>query len=159
MQRSVGRLSLAAAAGAGLVPFLAAPGGAVVLAVATTTLPQAASDGQKYQLALDDSGHNTLDFQGSGLTVFTFNAVCSVMGPAGSRLLVRITVDNHPTDPNAPDLALCAPSGTNPENYTAVTRSATFTFDKNRVHTVRVYATGLGTAQWRLDDAFLSVQQ
>ncbi len=145
-------------AGAGLVPFLAAPGGAVVLAVATTTQVQAASDGQTYQLVLDDLGHNTLGFQGGGPVVFTFNAQCSAMGVAGSYLSIRITVDNHSTDPNAKDFALCAPSGANPQNYTGVSRSATFDFDKNRVHTVRIYATGIGTAQWRLDDTFLSVQ-
>lgn len=143
-----------------LVPFLVAPAVANKIAVTTDTLPNQATDAQKHQIVLNDAGDTDLVFDEAGDFIITYNAECMAQGPDGSYLSITIKVDNQPTEPaSGDDFAFCSPSQPTGQTFTAVVRKSFIKLNQTKPHHVRVYATGVGTTLWRLDDSILTVEQ
>ncbi len=154
MKTAIGYLTGAMVAATG---FAATPAAAVVLDVLTRSTPTEATDNAKTQLPLNDAGDVSFTYEAASPTeVFTFNAECVAEGPAGSYVEINITVDNHPTDPQSgKDSAFCSPTG----NLVSASRMTTYTFTGRRLHTIRVYATGVGTTSWQLNSSLFLIQQ
>ncbi len=150
------RNMLGAAAVATCLPTV--PAAADILDVLTRSTPTESTDNTKTQLPLNDTGDTSFLYQATSLTeVFTFNAECVAEGPAGSYVEIDITVDNHPTDPRSgKNSAFCSPTG----NLVSASRMTTYKFESHkRLHTIRVYATGVGTTSWRLNSSLLQIDQ
>jgi len=137
--------------------LLTAPAAADVLDVLTRSTSTDSTDNAKTQLPLNDAGDTSFTYQADNLVeVFTFNAECTAAGLAGSFVKINITVDNHPTDPQSgKDSAFCSPTG----NLVSASRMTTHKFTGHRLHTIRVYATGVGTTSWRLNSSLLQIDQ
>ena len=137
--------------------FAAEPASAGVLAALTRSTPTQATDNEKTLLPLDDAGDTSFIYHSVvGIGGFTFNAECIAEGPAGSYVTINITVDNHSTDPrSARESAFCSPTGT----LVSASRLTTFTYQGGHPHTIRVYATGVGTTSWRLNSSLLLIQE
>jgi hypothetical protein len=135
----------------------AAPASATIIAALTRNAPTEATDHAKTLLPLNDAGDTSFTYGAEiGQTeVYTFNAECVADGPAGSYVTINITVDNHLTEPStAKESAFCSPGG----SPVSASRVATFTFTGHHPRTIRVYATGVGTASWHLKSSLLLIE-